>query len=242
MDLTNRSAKKELLDRDDIPFDDIERNMYELDIINTWLGGHAISRCGLRTLLQQAKDSTRSPRPIHICEIGCGGGDNLRALSKWCRKKNIPVSVTGIDLNAHCIRVASERWTGDQAGWIHSDYRTVDLTQTDHRPDIVFSSLFCHHFSDEELISMLQWMDRQAKIGWFINDLHRHILAYYSIKWLTSWFSRSRLVKNDAPLSVLRGFRKKEWINILRQTKIDRYDLHWKWAFRWLMIRQHQHG
>ena len=47
-DFSQRSDEKELLDRDDIPFTDIERNMHELDLINTWLGGHAISKRGLK--------------------------------------------------------------------------------------------------------------------------------------------------------------------------------------------------
>src|ERR1700761_9601521 len=46
-----RSDEKELLDRDDIPFADIEKNMQELDFINTWLGGHSVSLNGLKRLL-----------------------------------------------------------------------------------------------------------------------------------------------------------------------------------------------
>ena len=41
-----RSYEKEILDQDSIPFADIERNMRELDRINTWLGGHRISILG----------------------------------------------------------------------------------------------------------------------------------------------------------------------------------------------------
>ncbi|MBS1567088.1 MAG: SAM-dependent methyltransferase, partial [Bacteroidetes bacterium] len=101
---------------------------------------------------------------------------------------------------------------------------------------IIFSSLFCHHFTDEELHDMLPWMQCNALAGFFINDLHRHPLAYYSIKWLTAAFSRSYLVKNDAPLSVRRGFVKNEWQSILRQAGMNRYRLQWKWAFRWLLV------
>lgn len=42
-DLKLRSYQKELLDGDNIPFDDIKQNMKELNIINTLLGGHDIS-------------------------------------------------------------------------------------------------------------------------------------------------------------------------------------------------------
>jgi hypothetical protein len=52
---------------------------------------------------------------------------------------------------------------------------------------------------------------------------------------LTSIFSKSYLVKNDAPLSVLRGFKKKEWFAILQQAGATNYSVKWKWAFRHLI-------
>ena len=227
-DLSKRSYQKELLDRDDIPFADIERNMLELDIINTWLGGHAISISGLKKLIGHRKEVT-------ICEIGCGGGDNLRALARWCRRQNIEIRVIGIDYNPHCIAVAKEKWRDGDAQWIPSDYRAVSFGEK--KPDIIFSSLFCHHFTDEELVAQLRWMEVNAGTGWFINDLHRHYLAYHSIRWLTRWFSRSYLVKNDAPLSVLRGFSRSEWLQLLRQADVRHSEVQWKWAFRWLISK-----
>jgi 2-polyprenyl-3-methyl-5-hydroxy-6-metoxy-1,4-benzoquinol methylase len=229
-DFSQRSYEKELLDRDDIPFADIERNMQELDIINTWLGGHAISIRGLKDLVEGIGPPERR---ISICEIGCGGGDNLRVLSRWCRKRGFEVEVTGIDNNEHCIKVARERWKEGNASWIHSDYR--DVIFPGKKPDILFSSLFCHHFTDGQLVEMLQWMQEHTGSGWFINDLQRHPLAWFSIRLLTKWFSRSYLVKNDAPLSVLRGFSRSEWENLLQAAGITGYSLQWKWAFRWLV-------
>ena len=227
-DLSKRSYEKELLDGEGLPFPAIERNMLELDFINTWLGGHAISLRGLSSL-------ARNRKRLHICEIGCGGGDNLRVLDRWCRKRGINVRITGIDNNAHCIEVARKRWKGDNASWIHSDYRTVAFGA--EKPDILFSSLFCHHFTNEELVPQLRWMEQQAGLGWFINDLQRHPVAWHAIRLLTTWFSSSYLVKNDAPLSVLRGFHRKEWESLLERAGISVYSLQWKWAFRWLVIR-----
>jgi 2-polyprenyl-3-methyl-5-hydroxy-6-metoxy-1,4-benzoquinol methylase len=239
-DFSQRSLKKELLDRDDIPFADIERNMQELDLINTWLGGHAISQRGLKDLIRSKSLPHRNegvlwndPIEISICEIGCGGGDNLRVLSRWCKRQGIKVEVTGIDINADCIKVAKQRWQGENASWIISDYRDVVFEKG--KPDFLFSSLFCHHFTDDELVVMLRWMQEQAGSGWFINDLHRHPLAWSSIRLLTGWFSRSYLVKNDAPLSVLRGFSRAEWKRLLSEAGIGEYSLQWKWAFRWLV-------
>ena len=223
----NRSYKHELLDDPKIPFADIRRNMQELDTINTLLGGHAITIKGLQKLLTDKQQNN-----VHICEIGCGGGDNLRAIDKWLRKKNLSASYTGIDINPHCIAHATATAGLDHAQWITADYKDVRF---DNKPGIIFSSLFCHHFTDDELVSMLRWMQANSSIGFFINDLHRHRLAYHSIKLLTAAFSRSYLVKNDAPLSVLRGFSKKELDRLMQQAGLLNYSIEWKWAFRWLI-------
>lgn len=229
MDFSHRSYQKELLDRDDIPFADIERNMQELDFINTYLGGHAITIAGIKKIMRGAPPAKKD---WLICEIGCGGGDNLKAIHHWCTRKGIAASYTGIDINPQCIEVAVRKLRSIPCILMTSDYK---LARMERKPDIVFSSLFCHHFTDEELTGMLQWMQQWAGTGFFINDLHRHPLAYYSIKGLTALFSSSYLVKNDAPLSVQRGFKKDEWIQLLHAAGIHSYRISWKWAFRYLV-------
>lgn len=231
-DFSKRSYQKELLDRDNIPFDDIKQNMKELDFINTYLGGHQITIAGLQLLLKKT-----TAQKITICEIGCGGGDNLSAIRKWCSKKNIKVKLIGIDINLNCIAYAKSRKENEEIEFITSDYRSVHFTE---KPDILFSSLFCHHFTDEELQQQFNWMKEQSQLGFFVNDLHRHFLAYHSIKILSLIFSKSYLVRNDAPLSVLRGFSKKELQNILQKGSVNSGQLKWKWAFRWLLIFHHE--
>jgi 2-polyprenyl-3-methyl-5-hydroxy-6-metoxy-1,4-benzoquinol methylase len=226
MDFSARSHKKELLDLDDIPFDAIKKNMDELEFINKYLGGHQITIEGFKKLLGHKKEIT-------VCEIGCGGGDNLMAIYKWCKKKKITAKFIGIDINADCIAVARSKCDHANFSFSVSDYRNPLFS--DNKPDIIFSSLFCHHFTDEELVFMLRWMINNSSTGIFINDLHRHSLAYHSIHFLTKIFSDSYLVKNDAPLSVLRGFTKKDWELILQKAGFNSYSLNWKWAFRWLL-------
>lgn len=230
MNLAQRSYELELLDGDNIPFKDIEQNLRELDNINRWLGGHRITIRGLQQLLN---GRTR----IHVCEIGCGGGDNLAALLQWCKRKNISVTFTGIDIKDTCIEYAGQNpILQSHTRWIVNDYREVTFTD---KPDIIFSSLFCHHFTDAALIEQLQWMQQHCSTGFFINDLHRHWLAYHSIRVLTKLFSRSYLVKNDAPLSVARGFKKREWQSLLAQAGLPPAGVQWQWAFRHLVTFKH---
>ncbi len=223
-DFSKRSLEKEILDDPAVPFADIKKNMQELDFINTWLGGHKITLAGFKKICDNKKK-------ISVCEIGSGGGDNLRVIKKYCAEKNIDVELTGIDINVNCTTFAASRKENENINFITSDYAAVNF---DKKPDIIFSSLFCHHFTDEQLIRMVQWMNANSTLGFFINDLHRHPLAYHSIKILSALFSKSYMVKHDAPLSVLRGFSKQEWKTILSSQK-DKINIEWKWAFRWLI-------
>jgi ubiquinone/menaquinone biosynthesis C-methylase UbiE len=245
MNFSRRSYQKELLDRNDIPFEDIRQNMKELDFINAKLGGHKITLQALQTIIKTLNTNNNT---LSILEIGCGGGDNLRVIKNYCQKRNIKVQLSGVDINPHCIEFARSRKENETIQFYASDYKLLELEQ---RPDIIFNSLFCHHFTDEEVKHILRWMKDNSRIGFFINDLHRHPLAYHSIKSLTRFFSKSYLVKNDAPLSVLRGFKRNElemlWNGVLSDN--DQYSipiatginarLKWKWAFRWLFIFWH---
>lgn len=226
INLRQRSYKKELMDADDIPFDAMAQTLKELNIINTRLGGHAITLKGVQPFIKDTGS-------LIVCEIGCGGGDNLFAIHQYCIKRNIPVTFIGIDMNAECIAFAKQQYPQLPCQWICSDYALVNFG--DNKPDIIFSSLFCHHFTDEQLVPMLQWLRQNSRKGFFINDLQRHWLAYYLIKYITKFFSRSYLVKNDACLSVARGFTKNDWQQLFKKAGIGEFGINWKWAFRFLV-------
>jgi 2-polyprenyl-3-methyl-5-hydroxy-6-metoxy-1,4-benzoquinol methylase len=229
MNLKQRSYQKELLDGDDIPFPEIAQTMRELNTINTFLGGHAITLNGFKQLVKDKKEIT-------VCEMGCGGGDNLLAIVKYCQENKIKIHCIGIDYNKECIAFAKQNiYLKDNTEFICSDYAKVNF---ETNPDIIFSSLFCHHFTDEELVLQLKWMKAHARLGFFINDLQRHWLAFNLIHILTQLFSKSYLVKNDASLSVARGFKKSEWQLLFSKAEIDHFHISWKWAFRYLIVKQ----
>jgi 2-polyprenyl-3-methyl-5-hydroxy-6-metoxy-1,4-benzoquinol methylase len=226
MNFIIRSYSSELLDQPNIPAVDIQRNLHELSIINKKLGGHACTLNGFYQLAEKKND-------LHVCEIGCGGGDNLKAIEKSLHNERKNIHFTGIDINPNCIQVAESLPWNRKVDFIVSDYKKIDFKT---RPHIIFCSLFCHHFREDELIQMFQWMKENCTVGFFINDLHRHPLAFHSIRMLTAAFSKSYLVKHDAPLSVLRGFKKRELKALLEKSGIIHYTVRWKWAFRWLVI------
>jgi len=226
--LENRSYQKELLDEEHIEPSLLFQNLKELNFINRYLGGHRISVKGISTLLKKHKDLQ------HLMDIGCGGGDALMAMYRWSDKRKLKLHYTGSDLKSDCIAYAEKYCEGIPAiQFRQEDFRTV--LNTDRSISAVHAALFFHHFTEEEIVQFLK-VCKDYKVAVVINDLERNILAYYSIKILTRLFSSSPLVKNDAPLSVARGFKKKEWRAILKSAGIDHYTIESCWAFRHLII------
>jgi 2-polyprenyl-3-methyl-5-hydroxy-6-metoxy-1,4-benzoquinol methylase len=228
VNFNTRSYEKEILDRENIPFSDMLTTMEELKTINTFLGGHSITRKGIDFFLK----ITPADRQLVIAEIGSGGGDNLVAIDKYLRKRKRTFSLIGVDIKPGCIHYA-EQHAAKNITWLCCDYQQTKWPAG--KPDVIFSSLFCHHFTDEQMVEQLKWLKENSTTGFFINDLHRHPVAYYSIKLLTRCFSRSYLVKNDGPLSVMRAFRKEDWVKLLAVAGIRHYSISWHWAFRYLI-------
>ena len=159
----------------------------------------------------------------------------MKQIAKWAKANQFVVELIGVDMNADAIRfMEAECMEFPEITGVVSDYR--DCLKSNTNVDIVHCSLFCHHLKDDELIELFQYMNQYAKVGFIINDLQRHWFAYYSIKFLTRLLNGSTLVKNDAPLSVLRGFRKEELNGLLEKSAVKNYSISWMWAFRYLVI------
>jgi 2-polyprenyl-3-methyl-5-hydroxy-6-metoxy-1,4-benzoquinol methylase len=228
---SNRSYESELLDAPNIDRELLFQNLRELDVVNRILGGHAITLTGIRQLVND------KAKTYVIADIGCGGGDSLLAIAKWAKKKKYRVKLIGVDMNADAIAYMNEQCKEyPEISGVVCSYE--DFLQTHAPVDIVHCSLFCHHLTDQQLIALFNQVKQTVKTGFIINDLQRHWFAYYSIKFLTRLLNGSSLVKNDAPLSVLRGFRKKELQSFLQKGNVHDASIKWRWAFRYLVLKK----
>ena len=227
---SQRSTAKELMDDLESSGPVLQQTLKELKTINRWLGGNKVTLSGLKNLMEQKPQSS-----YHLTDMGCGGGDMIRIMSDWAQKEKIFVNFEGIDANANIIELAKQRQK--HLPQVHWKVQNVFEQEFQNDPcDIVTCTLFTHHFTDQELVTLLGAIRKKARLGLVINDLHRHPLAFYSIQVLTSIFSKSPMVKHDASLSVLRSFTRKDWENILRLAGITHYRVRWYWAFRWQII------
>lgn len=231
MSFRSRTYEKEILDSIDIDQAELNRNLLELHVINKYLGGYQASLRGLRQILNNGK-------PVKtLLDIGFGGGDSILVFSEYSSKNNISFFIHGVDYKWDCVLYAQNRLTGLSNNKLHyCDYRSLS-DEFLNSIDVIHCSLFLHHLTNEEITDLFR-LARQHKCIVLVNDLHRNWIAYYSIKLLTFLFSRSRLVKNDAPLSVKRGFRKSELIELLKNAGFKKYKVQWNWAFRYVVTAE----
>lgn len=227
---TQRSFEKEIMDDLEVGGDFLEQALKELRIINRLLGGNYVTTQGIGHFVKKHPQSSYT-----IADIGCGGGDMIRVMHDWANNQNLTCSFIGIDANANTIARAEENLKDLK----QATFRTQNIFDPDfaeEKVDLVTCTLFTHHFNDEEMLLLLRAFRKKAKLGIIINDLHRHPLAYHSIKLLTRAFSKSEMVKNDGPLSVLRGFKRKEMESLLKKSGFQSYSITWNWAFRWQVL------
>ena len=213
MELNHRSDAKECIDNPCVDARTLRQTYSQVKSINVYtLGywptmtavGYFLSRYGHR-------------RKIKILDIGCGDGETLRRIDDYGRIKNFSLELTGIDLNCEAISAAVEL-TASKINFIQGD---ILANARDETYDLIINSLTMHHLTDEEIVRLMRWMSDHARTGWFISDLHRQGIAYYFIKYFTKWCGFNHLVCHDAPLSVARSFRRKEWINLLNQAGLN---------------------
>jgi 2-polyprenyl-3-methyl-5-hydroxy-6-metoxy-1,4-benzoquinol methylase len=230
IDLSARASGEEIMDNLECSGPVVDQTLRELETINTLLGGNYVTLNGLDQLLNNGQ----ATRKFTIADLGCGGGDLLRLMASWANRKELIVDLLGVDANPNIIRFAKKATTENNIRY--EAINIFDSAFANRKFDVVVATLFFHHFNSEQLVSFFKQLKKQVSIGIVINDLHRHWLVYYSIKILTRLFSKSAMVKFDAPLSVARSFRKKDWIEILEKAGIQNYTLRWMWAFRWQVV------
>ncbi len=226
-DFSQRNHQQELMDDLNIPADELHNTLRELDTINHWLNGYITSIQGILSLIPTNTNQVR------LFDLGTGGGELLPRVYRQLQSKQIDTTLKGIDFNPNCVEYAQKHNPNSSI-----QYHTQNVWDAINGEtyDIIHASLFFHHFQNHEMIELLKRLKQCTRWGVVINDLHRHPLAYYSILWLTKWFSKNRLIQNDAPISVLRAFSRSDLDTLVHQAGWKQYRITWRWAFRWLVV------
>ncbi len=162
---------------------------------------------------------SREAVPLHIVDVGCGGGDMLRRIHAWAGVRGVRVRLTGIDLNGDAVRAARE---ATEPGAVTYVTGLAQEFQPEEGIDVVISSLLTHHMEERAVVEFLDWMESVARVGWFVNDLHRQPIPYYGFKVMCSFTRWHPFVQHDGPVSILRSFRREDWVRMCDTAALPR--------------------
>ncbi len=228
--LAGRSTQSEWMDTEAVTPEDFAGCLADLATVNT------VTLARLPTLGFMARIARRAPgQVIRVLDVGCGEGDMLRRLHRWSVRAGIVLDMTGLDMNEQgnaAARAATPATMPIQ-------YRTADIFAPglgDY--DVIISSLFTHHLSDNQVVDFLQVMEAHTRLGWFVNDLHRNAIAYHGFRALSAAAGWHRFVRHDGPISVARSFRRAEWDQLLARAGLaGNAQIRWHVPFRYCVQR-----
>ena len=198
-----RSTAPELMDADDLAADVYRAVVRDLAWVNTLTLARRPTLAFLDGLPMGA---------LRILDVGFGDGDMLRTIAGWARRAGRVVTLVGIDLNPRSAPAARQATPPA----LDIDYRTGDYADlTGECWDVVISSLVAHHMTTDQLVAFVRFMEANARVGWFVNDLYRSGIAQSAFRVLSALFRLHPIVRHDGTLSVARAYRRDEWLPIL---------------------------
>ncbi|HTI67966.1 MAG TPA: methyltransferase domain-containing protein [Caulobacteraceae bacterium] len=223
-DFSRRSAEAELMDADDTPYETFRGCLRDLAQVNVVTLAHGPTLAFLERLRKAGRLDLG--RPVGIVDAGAGYGDMLRAVGRWAARRNVPVRLTGVDLNPWSAKAAAEIDPASPIRWL-----TGDVFAYDEPCDLVVSSLFTHHLTDDQLVRFLTWMERTAAVGWFVNDLHRHPFPFYGFRLLAAAMRWHPFVRHDGPVSIARAFSAADWRSLIDRAGLSPAGVKVRWRF-----------
>ncbi|MBQ4802216.1 methyltransferase domain-containing protein [Aquimarina sp. MMG015] len=228
---TNRSNEAELMDDPQVNEKDLAVALRDISRVNKLLGGNSIT---INSVLNKIKSKDNKSEWI-ITDLGCGDGQMLRQLADVFRKRGIKAKLIGIDNNDKCLLHAENL----SKPYTEISYKNADiltLTKENFSCDIIICTLTLHHFTDEEIKKVLKKSLELVSESLIINDIHRNTWSYYLFKIFSYFFIKGYIAKNDGLVSIKRGFKRKELVSFAKDLGLTKYQLDWKWAFRYRWI------
>ena len=217
LDFSKRAELTELMD-EPCSREEMRACLQDIARLNRWFLGYRPVLRWLDSLELSARNEA-----VHIVDIGCGYGDGLRRIEQWADRCGIRMRLTGCDLNPDTAEIASEASKrSSRIEWVASDVFAYESTEP---IDIVVSSLFTHHLAENSIVRFLDWMEKQSRIGWFINDLSRAPVPYHLLKAFSKLVGLHPFVQHDGPVSIARAFVAEDWRRMCTAAGLHKDDI-----------------
>lgn len=225
-----RSEKLERIDTGDYTAEEYDRFLEDIRKVNRYAGD---SRA-LRSSLIRALRNSGTDR-FSVLDVGAGSGELLREIAGYGRKAEKIADLFGLEINERSARsILEESNAFPEIHSIRGD--ALQLPFPDGAFDYVISSLFAHHLTDRQIILALREMARVTNREVLVIDLNRHPAALAAYKAFCSIFRISQLVRQDGSLSILRGFKAKELLDLAQAAGFESARVERSFPFR-LVLR-----
>ncbi len=205
----------------------LKKTLNSLKLINILLGNH--KQLG-KAVLNYCKKN-KNKKEFRIIDLGCGGGDTIRYISKLLKHHNIRATFMGIDGNPASIAYAVEQTTEINninfitANIIYKNFKIPDC-------DILISSHFIYHFDDSDLTDFLKKVHAKKIKHIIFSELYRNKMAYYLFRILSVALPISDIAKKDGMLAIQRAFSIEELTDIIQNSNIKKFKISRKPFFR----------
>jgi 2-polyprenyl-3-methyl-5-hydroxy-6-metoxy-1,4-benzoquinol methylase len=172
---------------------------------------------GVRTVLSALScelPSWEPDVPVRILDLGAGSCDIPLAVARWAKANGRDVRITCIDQKSDALELARAclpDWSNASVTLEQADIFEYEPTEPF---DYALASMVLHHFSADEIATLIRHVRPFVRRALIVNDLRRSLVNY-----LACWFAVrpwDRGVRHDALLSVRRGFAPAELRAILR--------------------------
>ena len=174
-------------------------------------------------------------RPVRVLDLACGGGDVGLSLAKQARRRNTDVEITGWDVSSVAVSIAADnaRAAGiDNICFVEANV-LQDKLPTDF--DIVMCSLFLHHLTEAEAVTLLRKMAAATRGDVLVNDLQRSRVGYHLARIGCRVLTRSPIVHYDGPISVAGAYTIEEAAQLAASAGLANATVRSYWPERFLL-------
>jgi 2-polyprenyl-3-methyl-5-hydroxy-6-metoxy-1,4-benzoquinol methylase len=204
-----------------LPASDRRATLDDLDRLNSWFGGYALTLARVRRVLARMPPDRRA----RIVDVGGGRGDLAVNIVRWAQRVNRPVRVVVVDSDAATLALARRR-TAPHPEILLVCADATALPLREHAADVAVTALTLHHLDRDAAAACMAEMATAAPVA-VVNDLLRTPLTF-ALVWLTTRLLNLHPVsRHDGPLSVRRAYSARE-IRTLgekagRRVEVSRY-------------------
>jgi SAM-dependent methyltransferase len=185
----------------------IPRFLRDLEKVNRYLLGTYSVLAHITPLLAKGRGT------FCVVDVGCGGGEVLRAIARRARAHGRPLVGIGLDRSRHVLAYAREQARNfPELTWVCADALALPFPPQSF--NVVISSTVWHHLTPEQAVTALRGAHAIAHERVIISDLVRSYSALLAFGVFSRLAGFCELSREDGLISVCRAYRPKEFAQL----------------------------